>query len=136
MDTKNGFLVSKMYKIPSIIRGWTFLTPGTRLERWLWGSEIVVDGFMGVWISFRNNYGGLKFLKKKLWGSAIISIKNMFFFLDKYNFHWKYCIPFLAKTVGLRPIGYHDHKENHMLCLIWAQYEGCTISQFWDMAFF
>ena len=30
------------------LRGWSFLTPGTRMENTIWGSEIFRGAFMGV----------------------------------------------------------------------------------------
>ena len=50
---------------------------GTHPESWLWGSEIFVDKFMGVWNFYRQVYGGLKLSKEKLWGSEKFSLKCM-----------------------------------------------------------
>ena len=58
-------------------RGWSFLMLGTHPESWLWGSEIFVDKFMGVWNFYRQVYGGLKLSKEKLWGSEKFSLKCM-----------------------------------------------------------
>ena len=60
-ETQNNFFrFYDNFLVHHVLRGWSFLIPGTRSDRQLWGSEIFSGKNMGVRNIFSKKYGGLK----------------------------------------------------------------------------